>query len=634
MATPIAKHTMGQTPKLGATPPVSTPYSASRSLNLSPQHVKKSPAALGPHSSFTSVPVGFDSPTAVAAFAMADMGFENSAGLGAGLAAGPPNADEVKQEKFQAILEMLGQVKGKVSEDGIERLGRKIGMDCFWDIGIGSSPTKVLIMAGTGISVDIDYTGGSVQSVTLNFVDVPDEVQAEAAVAGDIMKRDLLRSGPKGDGMERFDRNLRRLYAYDKLSVPKSFNCFEAVVGLYASLKKLYDWECKEIISDIRLQQWMKTPAKVENIVLRSRSGKPSMHAHETIGLSLDYWQAIENDKEKTWSLIIECEDCPSQDYPPARVSKAWIANDIKKTGSPANIELDWQDPKNTEISPEKDANQKDGMQGIENQGPKLPDVRFIARFSPALIVPYLVGEYLYHAVGVEYRPNPMGIEGYDVHFKPVGESSNRENGLPSDDSALNDELKHFYAYRCIRSSGPAEVYDPITKTTGPSTHSNAIYFKKVEYASVMTELPFSHPRQIIEILPHLRKWAQLGSLLRNLMHDSPESAEPVKEEKKDDDFDSDSEDENELVFKQGKRASNPDEDLDVQVLTTPEPTIEVHFMRNGVKVDACLEIMGNGKIQVKNSNVDESDLKVEMLEKCGDLEMWVKYLRMITAKV
>lgn len=641
MGTPAAKHTMSQTPKIVATTtPVSTPYSATRSLNLSPQHVKKSPAATAlstqtqtqtqAHNSFTSAPLNFDSPSAQAAFAMVDIGFDGTAGIAAGLAAAPPNADELKAEKFQTILEILGQVKGKVSEDGIERLGRKIGMDCFWENGIGSNPTKVLIMAGTGISVDIDCTGGTVQSVTLNFVEVPEEVQAEAVTAGNIMKRDLLRSGPKGDGMERFDRNLRRLYAYDKLSVP-GFNCFEAVVGLFAGLKRLYEHEHKEVMSIPNL-----SPGKVDKQMVCSKSGKPRMHAHETIGLSIDYWRAIESNVEKIWSLIIECEACPSESYPPARISKDWIAKSVIKTSGVETTkwEIDWQEPKNTEIKPKKDDSQKDAMQGIEAQGSKFPDVRFVAKFSPAVIVPYLVGEYLHHAVGVEYRPNQMGINSYDEHFSPTGETSTRDNGVPSDDTAMDDELKQFYAYRCIRSSNPHETYDPLLDVKVTSTHSTAIYFKKVEYAMVLTELPFNHPRQIIELLPHLRKWAQLGSLLRNLMHNTSKPSALAKEEKKEDDFDSDSdEDDDKLVFKHGKTPSNPDEDLEIQVLTTPEPMIEVHFMLGGTKIEACLEITLNGKIEVRNSNIDKSSLKIEMLESCGDLEMWVRYLRMISAK-
>ena len=50
-----------------------------------------------------------------------------------------------------------------------------------------------------------------------------------------------------------------------------------------------------------------------------------------------------------------------------------------------------------------------------------------------------------------------------------------------------------------------------------PTEHSHkyTLFPTQADYGRIIDALPFSHPRQIIDILPILRQWALLGSLLR-----------------------------------------------------------------------------------------------------------------------
>ncbi|KFY70206.1 hypothetical protein V499_09359, partial [Pseudogymnoascus sp. VKM F-103] len=81
--TPVGKHPAGL--GAGLTPPVSTPFSASKSVNLSPQQYKKSPANSNQYAHPTASSFGginFDSPTTAAALAtlpLGDLGLDASA---------------------------------------------------------------------------------------------------------------------------------------------------------------------------------------------------------------------------------------------------------------------------------------------------------------------------------------------------------------------------------------------------------------------------------------------------------------------------------------------------------------------------------------------------------------------------
>ena len=60
----------------------------------------------------------------------------------------------------------------------------------------------------------------------------------------------VLRQGisPITKNLDKFSKNLERLAKLDKLNGPMSsqnFNCFEAIAGVYTSLKKLFDHEKK-----------------------------------------------------------------------------------------------------------------------------------------------------------------------------------------------------------------------------------------------------------------------------------------------------------------------------------------------------------------------------------------------------
>ena len=57
--------------------------------------------------------------------------------------------------------------------------------------------------------------------------------------------------------------------------------------------------------------------------------------------------------------------------------------------------------------------------------------------------------------------------------------------------------------------------YDSACTTATSHVHKYSLFSQQQDWARAITHLPFSHPRQIIAVLPTLRQWALTGSILR-----------------------------------------------------------------------------------------------------------------------
>lgn len=669
--TPGSRVPSGQTPMFGGTPPVSTPFSTARSSNLSPQQHRQAPGANHLHNNSFSGPAALDSPNTAMAIQMASDMIDNAhkassfGSLGAGLQpAGRVDQDAIKLGKLNSIMSILGQVKGKVSEDGIERLARKIGMECLWDTGFGANPPKTLIIAGTGISVDIEFLNGVVQSVAVSFPDAAEAVQSHAQAMGNILHENLKDDGPAGRGMINFGRNLQRLATLDKLSVGNQYNCFEAIEGIYKSLNRLNKYEIEELIR----RKGADTQQEAENIIQNTSTGKPLINAHGNVGLSIDYFTSRGEVSDKTWSVLVECEASPSMGFPPARISDNWIPENVVQQGmsQPAGSQqtteflIDWQQPENTFLPNTGQDSTQDTMAAMQIE--KLADVRFVAKFEPALIISYDVATRLYGSVGLEYKPS-TALHTFDELLSPSADPINAKT--PNWRSkTLAEDLKHYKAYRCIRRENEFKIKTPLREEIS-RLHRTSIYFKDRDLCTKLTELPFSHPSQLVDLLPTLRQWARVTSLLdRAINVPTSQRIVSTKDEGDGDDWDSDSDDDFPPKPKRSglKRSdglltrSSKDNAvyIDIQLHLSegmPEgskPKICTHLevVRPDGKeyqVGIPVDIQWNGKLegleQFENRFVHAShgDLNmrpgkqhemVKILEKAGDIGTWVEFLK------
>jgi hypothetical protein len=617
--------------------------------------------------------MNFDSPSTAAALGalgpgmgmgMGDLALDAAGALvlapgGMGVGTGRGDEDE-KRKRLQQVIDILKVNKGRVSEEGLERLGRRVGLDCLREEQMGSGGTiRTVVIAGTGLSLEVDFANNAIGKVSLSYPESPDIVTKHSSKAAEILLRDLqLGPGesPLTKMLDKFALNLERLATLDKLSVMPTLNCHEAIAGIYESLKRLHEWEVSRLKEEDSMKE--KTAEYIMRTALCSKSGRPLMNARQVVGLSLDYWQdrhikskesmskatSIEVTEEpKTWSLIVECAPSSSLVYASVRVTDKWISSDIQKANPTADdlimetggAILDWQEPDNI-LLPSQEAKGDGAMEGIEHDlstsNSKFPDVMFLAKFHPPLVVPYAVANQIYSSTGAT-------MDSYHI---------------PTLDSLIfppkaDEKSEADATYRRLRRQQSVTIVEDGSQKVS-KIHNNTLTFQKLEYGRTMTELPFSHPRQLVELLPILRQYARISSLL-----DKSFSSHTTEIPLDDDDESSPQRtirDEYEAFLAEAlsNDASPPQFDklpVDVTVYTQPHPTLRLTFPFRRRTADICFEIGMNGALTVAFENVlDEDDFDereksrgkrreltsadlARMLEISEDLGLFAEFVRM-----
>jgi hypothetical protein len=433
------------------------------------------------------------------------------------------------------------------------------------------------------------------------------------------------------------------------LSVVPGLNCHEAVAGIYECLEKINKWEIEALKAE--------GVEDAQREALCSRSGRPVMHERGRLGLSLEYWQekrrlAVKKDI-KTWSILVDCAPISGMLHAPLRVSENWISADIKKKDPSAEeilstpeggVVLDWLEPENI-LLPTAEPPKADTLEGFDqSSGQKYPEVMFVAKFHPPLTVPYTLAAQIHNSTNTPldlYQTTTFD----GLLFPP----------LADDKSALES--------RTITRTTTVITYSK-TGEKKDVHHKTKLWVEKVEYGRILTELPFSHPKQLVEMLPHLRQYAFLNTVLLNTLKSNNSSSSTKETEKtkstmtvhsKYDDFDS---------FMSQSPPSPPKSSeisLDIQLFTPTQspPRLRIVFpfsraLGQGRKegtANVTFEIGLNGSVGVVEQNLipvvikldedevmgeagekEHGDLKVKdlgrILEICEDLGVWVEFVR------
>ncbi|KAK3957043.1 mediator of RNA polymerase II transcription subunit 1-domain-containing protein [Pseudoneurospora amorphoporcata] len=534
MTTPTPmKHTLsqqgsGRTPSqtqhgVAATPPVSTPFSMAHAAlsphgsRLSPQAVKKSPAisaaALLNHPTSNSA-VSFDSPSAAAAFShlqLSDLDFKSLGGL-AGLQVGRNTEDE-KAKRLDEVISILSQTRGYVSEAGLERLAHKLGLECMWDEHIGGESKRTLIIAGSALELLIGFTDNIVQSLALAFPESSDSVNKHAEDAGNILLENLkLQPGqsPLTKQLDSFSVNFERLAILDKLSIASVLNLYEAIAGVYDSLSRLHQWELQKVREDASLAG--RSDEYLRNIVLCTRSGTPAMNARGKVGMRIDYWKdkhlqpptnpqmaAYVEKHEKIWGILVGCAPINMNldvNVHPVRVSHHWIPEGVERPHIPGDLQtgpmVQWLEPQDTLVPPDPE------KAGDSLLGPRLPSVTFSATFDPPMPISLGLWEQL-RSMGIGIPPM-VASKSFDLLVFPMAPGDYYD---PS-------ELREIHSTKDVKYQLPG------SPAWNSRKHANSLYIYKPVYGKTLTEASFSHPQQLIAMLPYLRQYAFLSTLLEN----------------------------------------------------------------------------------------------------------------------
>ncbi|KAL2258755.1 hypothetical protein VTK26DRAFT_7809 [Humicola hyalothermophila] len=547
MSTPTpGKHPLsqqGRTPSqhphgVAATPPVSTPFSIAQAAfspngpRSSPQQVKKSPATATSATAGRSTggAVNFDSPSATAALGALQMGpGELDLGLPSLGNLGKASEDE-RARRLDNVLAILNRSKGLVSEAGLERLAKKLELEFMWENSMTSNEKKTLIVAGSALELLVEFSNNIVQSVSLAFPDSAEIVNKHAESAGQILFTDLrLREGqsPLTKSLERFAANFERLAVLDKLSINPGLNLYEAVAGIYESLVRLHSWELQKAREDPALAG--KSDEYLENLVLCTKSGKPTMNARGRVGMTLDYWKerrlqptptpdlaAWADEHEQTWSILIGCSPLREMiGISPVRISDKWIGPAVEKTPLPDELHasgtiIDWLEPESTFI-PMSDQTKADPMQSAAAPllGPRLPEVAFHATFDPPVHIPVSLWHQIQELGCVMDEPaQPKPLKLFDNLVIPLPPSPETD---PPEMRIVTCKKKTVFAL-------PGET------RLSSRCHANTLHVYKPVFSRTLTGMTFSHPQQLVAVLPYLRQYVFLARLLENSFNPRPAS--------------------------------------------------------------------------------------------------------------
>ncbi|CAG8132042.1 unnamed protein product [Penicillium olsonii] len=546
MATPSAKP--------GATPThLSSPHPSSAPLSRSLAH--KSPSmrtqtANGQQNSVSSHqystplavtsgvddPVNFSSPSALLALggytgispspavhdglgtSMNESDIQNLGMQGLKLGVARDN-DEEQRHRIDEVVQLLrARVSGRgVSRESVERLSRLEGFESIWQ-------DDNLNIAGNFVDLEVEFYPGLdvVKDVSLRYAtpEFTEGVRRDKATA--VLKRTLAQSPEDAEigkwrSLQEFHENLQWLAKLDKLS--QEVNCFEALENLEENFKRIWVEESKN----------EKHGGEYQHLCT-GVLGRPRMHKGTRIGLGLEYWveqakvldvknskqpsDAMEideqqdheskielEDQSRSWAVMVECE----VGYPSLRISKEWVGNEAFTAGEsneslPSNGaagSVNWLDPPQTMRLTHGNHDPMAMDSSMLESSP--PNRRFVAKLEPALDVPILAASEIYRHLGMQLQQQDFKMVTYDALL--VSDSSSMSPGS----SPHPGRRKRQMQVLAVDSKGEQQ------------TKRHNYTFQAFESSSGLTvnELPFSHPRQLADILPILRQYAMLANLIR-----------------------------------------------------------------------------------------------------------------------
>ncbi|KAM4063934.1 mediator of RNA polymerase II transcription subunit 1 domain-containing protein [Hirsutella rhossiliensis] len=685
MATPTPmKHApsqQGRTPSqlvAAATPPVSTPFSnpahaafSPRGPKSSPQQVKKSPA--------TSVMLGqtsmgafnFDSPSTAAAMGALgigggfDMGLDNVAVGGLDSLGAALGGEDDKLKRLDTILKLLSEKTGLVSEAGLERLAQRIGLELLSEEQTtpGGRKTRTLAIAGSAIALDIVLDNNIVQSTSLTYHGNASSVSRHMDAASRILLQDLQllpHQSPLTKSLANFASNFERLAVLDKLSISPGLDCHEALAGIYASLERLHEWDLSKLRQDPAMAT--KPDDYLNAVAMCAQHGVPVMHARGKVGLALQYWKELRfvpppsdtlagfaEKHEKVWSMLVGCAPIENLGLPPVRVSENWISKNIVKDDAsigPGRIALDWQEPENVSL-PQSDDNKDAGMDLLQPDlsTTRVPRVMFTVAFDPPVALPQNDWSRLYMYANV----NPPNIElshrgsppTYDSLLFPIPSGVRVD---PSEPRAISRERR-------------VRVYTEDQKPV-ISQHHNTLFIYKPIYSQVVSEMAFSHPRQLVDMLPLLRQYAFLSTLLENSFGSktsdslsTTQTEDPSQGTKLHTPKSQTTTTKDQLAgfmgkAESGKRADMTSEQktsMDVILWVHPLPHLQIVFPMGNATANITLKVLEGGTVEVVDDNIlaqDEDGTNKgkkraitkenlgRALEHMEDLCKWVEWIR------
>lgn len=574
---------------MGATPMIAS---------LSQQDSTASPAA-GLLAGLTPTGLGVDLGTpsgqlgASMSISMSELGLTASGGM-------RKNEDEDRRVKMRKILKSIGRVKGRVGEEGIARVSRRAGFANDIDAEKLSAEererrvgNRTISIAGNTTVIDVELKGHMPKNVQVLFSSDLAGGDGQSERAASILLQDLQyeKDRPMSATLDSFYENLARIARPDHLSSNR-INCFDALSGVYSSLKQLNRHEielCKADHAGI-------SDENAQTRVMHMYSGRPVMHENRRIGLSLQYWtsssQIWRQNRSATmqdvpFAIDIETSRYQADLYPPIRVSEAWLADSFEPKISPEEpAVIPWQDPPPTFLAPDADSM-------TDESAHTLPDVRFVARLRPPIVLPWQVAANMHTALGT---PVPPLLQMPSYLSLLLGLPTTTQNHI----SIMKDVSRS--------KMGPdgKRAFDIVH-------HAYELNITKHDVGFVLQELPFSHPRQLIELLPVLRQWACIGALLHKSLSSTPDVAIKQPQVSLE-------------ALLDGHVSNDGILPVELTLAINPTPTLSMVFPLGSSLCSPEIQVLENAKLSIA-AEPDIHASAAPALEIVQDLSTWVEWM-------
>lgn len=464
-------------------------------------------------------------------FSSVGMGLTGSglSGLG-GLSVSRPPTEEERRERLEDVVAQVKRRPGRISLEGIRRLLVTIHA---YEVHIYSSKwngTTKCSTGGNNFVLDIKFDPQNrVSNVQVEIASASTVLREFSKSASIVVQNGL--TIPQHlttitTSLDRFADNLERLALLDNPTGNEkdpTFNGFEAIAGIYVSLRKLYEHEKRMALSLLGSVHHVDSKAELE--VTCKRSGRPLMNARGGIGLYLDYWvqrghvhssndspqevvvadgdrdmddskkqDTASDDACKVFTLSIECQGAGSDMYSPARISEAWISDQIERPPDDPQASLDpvvdWLDPPPTYQS-HSNAGHSTSLAPDGSLG-RLPNVRFVAKLQPPLVVPWEAMLQVLSSVGVPQET--VITQCQETYFdaallRPTFQDAVR---ITSQAAAAHKDVKTTKKVLITGEAGIESLRD----------HVNSLFIPKRDHGGLLQEIPFDHPRQLVAMMP------------------------------------------------------------------------------------------------------------------------------------
>ncbi|KAI5292496.1 hypothetical protein KEM52_006310 [Ascosphaera acerosa] len=429
---------------------------------------------------------------------------------------------------------------------------------------------------GTGTGASVGGSGDFVRDVRLAYALPTGEVVSRAGGA-EVLKRTLVMSDAERQAYEwkrlgLFHDNIQRLARLDRLS--RQCSCFGAIEGLHASLQRIWAAEMqrmrhrgryhhlcagtvgrpvvdKAMRIGLALDYWV-----AQHRVLDRRRAAADDHQMEVdgggadVGADADEEQSLSSGAVKTWSAEVDCEE----GYPPLRVSSDWVSDPVFTEDDPAHDQamsgtpeaaaesslpsVQWLEPPPTLVTLDQQQQQQAPTPGPGPAPPSQPaedqpmdaqqpvDRRFVLRLQPPVHLPSRVASDIFQSLGVPIPPD-MRTAVFDyLVVPPDGADVLRAGDHTSivDSSAAAGANADRQVPRGKRLS--VTVHAPADEQPGASApvrwdqrrHDYLFHVYEPIMGCTVSDLPFSHPRQIADVLPIFRQYALLSHLLERVL--------------------------------------------------------------------------------------------------------------------